>query len=133
MSRVFVDASALIALLVANDDAHASAVRVFDRLESQRAALVTSSYALLETYALITRRHRPPLVQQFRDEMQPLLEIVWIDKDLHEKGLDRLLDRKIRGLSLVDAISFVIMERERIEQAFAYDRHFEREGFSLLA
>jgi predicted nucleic acid-binding protein len=133
LTRVFVDTSALIALVVANDDAHGSAVRVFSRLESQQSVLVTSSYALVETYALLGRRHGNRVIARFREELQPLFDVVWVDRELHERGLDRLLGREIRGLSLVDAVSFVIMEGERIEEAFAYDRHFEQAGFSLIA
>jgi predicted nucleic acid-binding protein len=132
LSRVFVDSSALLALLVANDIAHAQASRAFNRLKAQRATLVTSSYTLLECYGLVGRRLGLSAIQEFRLEMQPLLEIVWIDQELHEQGLDLLLERKIRGLSLVDAVSFVIMERERIEQAFAFDRHFQQAGFALV-
>jgi predicted nucleic acid-binding protein len=126
LNRVFVDTSALIALVVASDAAHASAARAFSRLESRQSVLVTSSYALVETYALLGRRYGHRIVEQFREQLQSLLEVVWVDRELHERGLDRLLGREIRGLSLVDAVSFVIMERERIEQAFAYDRHFEQ-------
>jgi len=65
--------------------------------------------------------------------MQPLLEIVWVDNELHEKGVDLMFDRRIRRLSLVDAVSFAIMKRDRIEEAFAYDRHFEQAGFALIS
>jgi predicted nucleic acid-binding protein len=37
------------------------------------------------------------------------------------------------GLSLVDAVSFLLMREEGIDEAFAYDRHFEREGFAIIA
>jgi uncharacterized protein len=133
LNRVFVDTSALIALVVADDDAHASAVRALTRLESQQSVLVTSSYALVETYALLGRRYGHQIVERFREDLQSLLEVVWVDHELHERGLDRLLGREIRGLSLVDAVSFVIMERERIDEAFAYDRHFAQAGFSLIS
>jgi predicted nucleic acid-binding protein len=46
------------------------------------------------------------------------------------KALDLLLDRQERGLSLVDAASFVVMRRLRLDRAFAFDRHFEEEGFA---
>jgi predicted nucleic acid-binding protein len=32
----------------------------------------------------------------------------------------------------VDAVSFEVMRRRRIEAAFAFDRHFETAGFRLL-
>lgn len=34
--------------------------------------------------------------------------------------------------SLVDAVSFELMRAEGIEEAFAIDPDFEREGFSLV-
>lgn len=43
--------------------------------------------------------------------------------------LARLADQR---LSLTDAMSFELMRRERVKQAFAFDRHFEIAGFELL-
>ena len=34
--------------------------------------------------------------------------------------------------SLVDAVNFEVMRRERLTHAFAFDRHFELAGFRLL-
>jgi predicted nucleic acid-binding protein len=62
-----------------------------------------------------------------------LIDVVWIDQKLHEAGLDLLLERRKRLLSLVDAVSFVVMRRAGIVQAFGFDPHFEQEGFSLVA
>jgi len=35
-------------------------------------------------------------------------------------------------LSLVDAVSFVTMRRQKSGEAFAFDPHFEQEGFVLV-
>jgi predicted nucleic acid-binding protein len=43
--------------------------------------------------------------------------------------LARFADQRF---SLVDAVSFEVMRRERVTQAFAFDRHFEVAGFDLL-
>jgi predicted nucleic acid-binding protein len=44
-----------------------------------------------------------------------------------------LLVRQKRLLSLVDAVSFVVMRQRRIAEAFAFDPHFEEENFSLVS
>jgi predicted nucleic acid-binding protein len=62
----------------------------------------------------------------------PLIEVVWVDEALHDAGLDLLLERRQRLLSLVDAVSFVTMQRTSVAEAFAFDPHFEQEGFSLV-
>ncbi len=68
----------------------------------------------------------------FRREFVPTLDIVWIDAELHERGLDIVMERGTRDLSLVDAVSFVIMRERGLAAAFAYDRHFGDEGFERV-
>lgn len=132
MSRVFVDTSALYALLDGGDAAHARAARAFQRLRQREATLVTTSYVLVETCALVTRRLGLAALRAFREELAPLLDVVWIEETLHEASLDLLLVRRKSALSLVDAASFVTMRREQVEEAFAFDRHFGEEGFTSV-
>lgn len=131
MSRVFVDTSALYALLDAGDASHARARRAFGGLRDQEALLVTTSYVLVETCALVSRRLGSAALRAFREDFAPLLEVVWVDAAIHEAALDLLFERRKASLSLVDAASFVTMRRERLDAAFAFDRHFEEEGFSV--
>jgi predicted nucleic acid-binding protein len=61
-----------------------------------------------------------------------LLEPIWVDETLHEAGLDLLLSRKSRRISLVDAVSFSVIRQRAIDRVFAYDDDFRRERFDLL-
>lgn len=131
MSRVFIDTSALIALLVPSDESHEDARVAFEGLRRRVAPLATTSYVLVETYALLGRRLGAGAVASFRAGFAPLLEVVWVDEELHERGLDLLLASKSRTLSLVDAVSFLAIRELGISSIFAYDRHFAAEGFSL--
>ncbi len=132
MSRVFVDTSAILALLVPSDRAHAEAKKIFQGLERNAAPLVTTSYVLVETYALLGRRFGLAAVERFRTAFAPLLEITWIDEKVHERAVDLLFQRQKRRLSLVDATSFVVIGDLDIEQVFAFDAHFLDEGLPLL-
>lgn len=127
--RVFVDTSALLALMSRDDHAHRVALATFDVLERSRAGLVTTSYVLIETYALLQRREGIAVVTGFRNQIAPLLGCAWVGEELHNAGLDLVLERHERGLSLVDAVSFVYMREQRILEAFAFDAHFAAEGF----
>jgi predicted nucleic acid-binding protein len=127
---VFVDTSAILALLVPSDASHDDARAGFEKLAQREAPLCTTSYVLVETYALVARRLGLEAVRRVRDQLAPLFEVVWIDGDAHELGLDVLLQRSRRRLSLVDAVSFVIMRRHGIQHAFAFDDDFDREGFT---
>ena len=132
MSRVFVDTSAVLALLNPSDESHEPARRVFEKLQTRDAALLTTSFVLVEVYALLGRRMGLAAVEAFRSDFAPLLEVVWVGADMHEAGLDLLLERRVRDLSLVDAVSFLVMRQRRLDEVFAFDRHFRDEGFTLL-
>jgi len=132
MTRVFVDTSAIIALLVDSDSAHASARVAFESLSVRQAPLLSTSYVLVETYALLGRRVSITAVESFREGFAPLLDIVWIARELHEKALDELVKRSSKKLSLVDVSSFLVMKEQKIDEVFAYDRHFDLEGFRSI-
>lgn len=132
MNRVFADTSAIYAILVATDANHARAKRILRQLSVRQAALVTSSYVLVESYALLGRRVGLDGVASLRDDLEPLLDVVWIDAALHERGLELLLERGLRTLSLVDAVSFVVIRAGELDEVFAFDRDFQREGFTLV-
>ena len=132
MTAVFVDTSALYALLDSDDQKHRAAKRAFDELASIEQHLMSSSYVFVETYALLHRGIGPEAVESMRDDIAPLVDVVWVDRTIHEAGLDILLQSKKRKLSLVDCVSFEVMRRQSITMAFAYDKHFSEHGFDLL-
>lgn len=132
MGRVFVDTSAILALRNASDVSHTKARTAFQRLVAATASLITTSYVLCETYALLHSRLGRAEVAAFREAFAPLLDVRWVDEDLHERGLDLLHKSRLRGLSLVDAVSFAAMREARVATAFAFDRHFEAQGFECV-
>jgi predicted nucleic acid-binding protein len=125
---VLVDTSALFALVVHQDRYHARAVAAFERLRRDEVALASTSYVLLESYSLLASRSGLPAVRAVRRDLEPLLEVSWVDEALHDSGVARWLDGP-RGISLVDAVSFEFMRRQRMETAWSYDADFEAEGF----
>lgn len=133
MSAVFVDTSAILALLVANDVKHSAAIRAFESLHRETASLFSTSYVLVETYALLGHRHGKRAVRRFRDEFVPLLDIVWVDEELHENALNSYISSNAsRSLSLVDLVSFAAMRLRGTHRAFAFDRHFSDSGFEIV-
>ena len=130
---VFADTSALFALLVRADLMHIRAKENFAYFAGRGVQLVTSSFVLVETVALLQRRIGLAPVHDFNARILPLLEVVWIDAEWHGRAMHRLLAQDSRGLSLVDCVSFEIMEAREIKEAFTFDRHFEENGFKIAA
>jgi len=130
--RVFFDTSGIFATLVHNDYMHVRARKTVECLLEQNATLLTTSYILLETMALLQARVGLKAARRFHHEFATTLKIHWVDEKLHEKAFRRLELRGRREISLVDCASFVFMEDNGISHALAYDKHFSEEGFIVF-
>lgn len=129
---VFADTSALYALLVRNEAGHAEVAAEFATILERRRPLVTTNYVLLETAALLQSRIGLAAVRDLDQRIVPLCVVRWVTESLHRRAMDRLVRADRRGLSLVDCMSFEVMEQEGITDALALDADFADAGFRLL-
>ena len=128
---VFVDTSALNALLSASDANYPAASSAWNTLRGQRDTLLTSNY-VLETTALVQRRLGLQALREVQSAFLPLLSVEWIDETVHARAMSVLLAIATRDLSLVDCTSFEVMRGKGIQTAFAFDAHFGRQGFQCI-
>ena len=94
--------------------------------------LLTHNYVVLETTALTQRRLGGAAVRALHEDLLPLVDVVWVDEDLHRAAVTALLAGIRRRVSLVDWVSFELMRRRGIETAFAFDRDFGVQGFETV-
>jgi uncharacterized protein len=128
---MLIDTSGFYCFFDQNDRRHADA-RTF--MQSADARL-TTSYVLAELIPLCYARHlnqqkTPAFVSTLLQN--PLLEIVWVDEDLHRAAFTLLQERQDKTYSLCDAVSFLLMRERGIGEALTTDKHFEQEGFMRL-
>ena len=129
----FVDSSALFALIDEGDPAHGRALSGLDDISTAAPEqLRTHSYVVVETIALTHARLGPPAVRTLVDDVLPACEVRFVDHDLHRRAIIAYLAGMGRRVSFVDRTSFELMREERIEQAFAFDPDFRREGFETV-
>jgi len=130
-TTVFVDSSAFIALIDADDNRHSDALETWRTGLLGGDAYVSTNYVILETTAVLQRRFGLEVVRRFVTDMLPVVRIEWVGGTDHDAGLALLLAEARRGLSLVDCASFVVMRRLGLGTAFALDRHFAEQGFAV--
>lgn len=128
----FVDTSALYALLDAAQETHSAASGAWHGLLDGAEPLLTTSYVLVETSALVQRRLGMPAVRALHEELLPVIDVHWMDAADHAAAVEVFLAAGRRGLSLVDCASFRVMRRLRIRRAFAFDEDFPDQGFEIV-
>jgi predicted nucleic acid-binding protein len=129
--NIFVDTSAFLAILIVTDQYHLKAKQFWTELLTTDAVLYSSNYVLLETTALLQHRFGIDAVRLFEDKLRPVIEIIWVDEQIHKQGMGILITANRRNLSLVDCISFEIMRQARLENAFTFDPHFSEQGYKV--
>ncbi len=129
---VFADTSSLYAAIVGTEQHHPNCLKLFkDLLESNR-EIRTTNYVILETATLLQHRIGLDPLRDFEDHILPFLSVFWVTRELHHRGVRRLLRTNKRNLSLTDCVSFEFMKQEGLREAFSLDRHFAEAGFRLL-
>jgi predicted nucleic acid-binding protein len=128
----FVDTSALFALVDADDDAHARARAIFERV-GEADDLVTHQYVVAETLALAQRRLPAAAIQDLIIGLLPAVTMEPVDNAMHEAATAALLAALPTRRSFVDLVSFQFMREHGISRAFAFDTDFERAGFETIA
>lgn len=126
---VYVDTSALLAVLDASDKFHDAASLTWEKLVGEDEALVTNSFVLVEVHALVQSRLGLEAVRTFFRDIYPILSIEWVDEEFYNKSIATLLASNRRNLSLVDCSSFITMIDLGIQEVFAFDPHFAEQGF----
>lgn len=129
---VYIDTSALYAVLDHDDQYHTAAKASWRNLLQEDVPLISSNYVLIEASALIQRRLGQKALQVFLEDIVSVLQIQWVDESIHRAAVQMILRGRSRSLSLVDCTSFVVMRQLGLNMAFAYDKHFQLQGFRCL-
>ena len=132
LERVLIDTSAFYAIYSATDLFHHRASVAYGRLTDGGQELWTTSYALVETVALLHRRLGFGVVQEFSEwQRRSNLQVLWVDGNIHDAAWDRFMDRRGRGLSFVDW-TIVVASREMGAPVFTFDGGFAEEGLAVV-
>lgn len=134
MSRVFLDTSYAVALATPRDRYHPQAIELAGHLERLGARIVTTRAVLLEIGSSLSkvrfRSHGIALLESL--EADPRVEIVPISEGLYQRGFEVFRRRPDKEWSLVDCLSFVIMQDRGLRDSLTTDDHFEQAGFRAL-
>lgn len=130
--EVFVDTGYLLALERRTDQNHLPALNHWRSIrERGLPRLVSTTYVFDEAVTYLNARglHASAVKVGKRLLESPSVELVHVGEDLFRRAFDLLERRPDKRYSLTDCVSFVVMAERGIATAYAFDRHFEQEGF----
>ena len=131
---LFVDTGGWLGVLDPKDKYHAQAADFFRHALSAYTTLVTTNLVIAETYINIRRSSNHEKAVTFLDliEKSGRIHCMWSDGELEMSAREVLRLYHDQDFSYTDAVSFAVMQRDGIRDAFAFDRHFRTMGFTVL-
>jgi predicted nucleic acid-binding protein len=131
---IFVDASAWMALAITRDRHHRAARGAYPGLLRDHRVLVTTNLVVAETHILLRRLGSHNAAMRFLESIREShrIEKVYSDPQLEEEAEEILRRYAGQDFSLADAVSFALMRRRGIQEAFTFDRHFTVAGFTCV-
>lgn len=129
-TEVLLDTGYLIAMEDADDANHPSAMEHREGLR-RMPPFMTTSYVVDEVVTFFNVRGHHGKAVELAEMLlsSPSVTVIHVSEDLLRRGITLLQDRPDKRYSLTDCISFVVMRDREISTAFAFDKHFEQEGF----
>jgi predicted nucleic acid-binding protein len=135
MRRILVDTSAWGAIADSNDPNHEIAL-LFQEEITGRCQLVITNYILDELLTLLLMnlgyKHTVDLKRTLDALVREgILEIVWVSEVICDAAWRAFEQFNIdKEWSFTDCVSYVVMKRHQILEAFAFDHHFDQMGFT---
>ena len=114
-----------------SDFYHQSAKALWPALLEDAISLQTSNYVVSETLSLIQYRLGYKAASLWYKDILGVLEVHWVKQATHQQAYQLWMSFGRRHYSLVDCISFEIMEARAVTTAYTYDKHFMEYGFTI--
>lgn len=132
MSPVFLDTVGLIALWDTDDQWHAAADAAYQKMVSARRSTVTTSFILLECGNTAARRTFRSDVCALRRGLELRNELIVPTEDDWQAAWGAYERGEAAQAGIVDHVSFAVMRRLGVMEAFTGSRHFHAAGFATL-
>ncbi len=128
---IFIDTGAFVSRYLSRDQYYKPSIEFWKKLGKDKSPCYTSNFVLDETFTLIGRRAGNAFAAERAQAIytSEALKILRPDNNDELKALKLFTKYSDQSVSFTDCISFVLMKREKIKQAFTFDSHFELAGF----
>jgi predicted nucleic acid-binding protein len=131
-NRIFVDTSFILALINERDQYHDQAENLSHKFENS--PLITTNAILLEignAMAKDFREEAVAIIKVLRSSQR--VEVIEVGERLFAKGLEFYEKYSDKTWGLVDCISFIVMQENKVTEALTFDGDFSQAGFIVVS
>ena len=132
MNAVFLDTVGLLALWDRADQWHSTAEASYARIVADRRPFFTTTFVLLELGNAAARRSYRAEVSHLRRMMEQRNEVIIPTEEDWEQAWIAFEQGDAAQAGIVDHITFQVMRRTGLRDAFTNDQHFHAAGFVTL-
>jgi predicted nucleic acid-binding protein len=132
VSDVFLDTVGLLALLNHSDQWRADAVTAFESLQSSHRGFVSTELVFYEAGNALARTSLRAALDNLRLELREQGRIEAVTNADCEEAWQVYRSRRPGDAGIVDCVSFAVMRRLGLTEAFTNDQHFAAAGFTPL-
>lgn len=130
--KLLADTSSLLALYVRNDANHARALEFVRKNPNVRYVLTELILAEVATRlrALAGAERGASVARSLLESRR--YEVLFADSVLLHGAIEKMASLRDKRLSLTDCLSFELMERLGLREAFSFDRDFRDCGYAMV-
>ena len=132
MSKVFLDSVGLLGLWNVDDQWHVAAEKALREFTTNRVQVVTTTFVLTECGNAAARTPFRLSVERLRQKLDNDNGLIWPTEEDWRRAWAGYVSHEAAGAGIVDQITFAVMRRLNITDAFTNDRHFKLAGFNTL-
>jgi predicted nucleic acid-binding protein len=126
-----IDTTAFTSLLWQNDTNHLRAKAQYERLLDIHAKLYTSNYLVLEVENWIQEHKKGEIILDMLRSTKSLIEVVYIDRNLHEQAIQHLKSSKESDVTVTDWTTVVLATRLKAK-TFSFNQKLANIGALLI-
>lgn len=132
--RIFVDTAGWLALANKSDLLHQRATKLHHDLLSKGAQYLTTDYVLTEVANSLARPPYRKSIIRFLDTIfsSRSVTILTVTPAHFLRAYQLYKSRPDKEWGFTDCTSFILMEEQRLREAFTSDYHFQQAGYTCL-
>jgi len=132
MNAVFLDSVGLLAIWNTADQWHEAAEKAFVKIADRRRPFLATTFVMLECGNAAARRPFRQKVCELRQNLEEGNSLITPTEADWASAWEEYARGKAGNAGIVDHVSFIVMRRLGITDAFTNDRHFKAAGFTTL-